>query len=568
VRTPHTPLALFAAVVAFLLPVVFSPSVYGTFWSPAAAICLVVAAVGGVRLLRLTVHDRAARAAIAFVGAALVSALLAHNRTIAFFGLYQWGTGWLFVLSLAGAWAIGRSVPLTSRRLVEDALLAAVLLNASVALLELVFDLSSLHLGKYGGRAPGLVGNPVHLGGLCAAGFALLAPRLESGSVRWGFGVIAVAAATQASGSRAGGALLVLATLVAVARLPRRRWWLAAFVFVGVVGGAGLASIGGGVAVTQRVQDASGGGGYSARLATWRAAITSIGERPLLGVGPGSFRDAVATRRSTVIARSEGPERMFVDAHNLAVEYAATTGLVGLALLAIWLAFALRGASGSLLWFGLIVLANHAAQPQAVRTTPVALLAVGVAAATTSARGLRPARVERAAFVIAGVLAVAAAGTLLVGDFHLEQGNLDFIHSQAAAANRLLPAWPEPATLQGRIYLFDERITRRPSATRDAIAWFREAAERDERNPMSWTALGGVLLGDGRTTEARAAYAKALRANPVSVVAMNGIASAWRLSGHTDRACEWYGRSLAVVEQRAVERQRATVCPDAARGQA
>jgi hypothetical protein len=554
--------------VAFLLPVVFSPSVYGTFWTPAAAICLVVAAVGGIRLLRLTVYDRAARAAAAFVAVALLSALLAHNRTISFFGLYQWGTGWLFVVALAGAWAVGRSIPTNSRRLVENALLAAVLINAGVALLELAFDLSSLRLGKYGGRAPGLLGNPVHLGGLCAAGFALLAPRLERGSMRWGIAVAAVAAATQASGSRAGGALLVLATAAAVVRLRRRRWWAAAFVVLGLVGGAQLASIGGGVAVTQRVQEASGGGGYSARLATWRAAIGNVGDRPLLGVGPGVFRDAVARRRTRVIARSEGSERMFVDAHNVLIEYAATTGLLGLALLAVWLTFAFRSASGPLLWFAAILLANHLVQPQAVRTTPIAFLALGAAVASNSARDLVRLRVELFTRAVASAVAFAAALSLLIGDFHLEQGSLDFVHSQANAADRFLPDWPEPLTLEGRIFLFDEHVTKQPSATNNAIAAFRAAALRDVGNPSSWNALGTVLFSDSRPQAARRAYQRALHANPVSVVALNGVAQTFATEGDTTAACLWYRRSLAVQPDQSAARSRVRQCPDAQRGQA
>jgi asparagine N-glycosylation enzyme membrane subunit Stt3 len=129
-------LALFAAAVAFLLPVVFSPSVAATFWTPAAAICLVVAAVGLPRLTAIGRVDRAAVAAASvFLTTSLVSALVSHNPLIGMLGLYYWGTGWLFIAALVGAWAIGRSLDERARDLVATAIIAAALVNSVVALL-------------------------------------------------------------------------------------------------------------------------------------------------------------------------------------------------------------------------------------------------------------------------------------------------------------------------------------------------------------------------------------------------------------------------------------------------
>lgn len=534
-------------MVAFLLPVAFSPSVQATFWTPAAALCVVVAGVGGVRLLRLAAdRDRAAVAAASFVAVALVSALLADNRTLSAFGLYGWGTGWLFVLALAGAWAIGRTISLDSRTLLESALIAAVLVNAAFAVLEMAFDLTMFHLGKTGGRAPGLLGNPVHLGGLCAAGLVLVADRFDRRSHRWGAALTLAVVGAHLSGSRAAVALVVVATAWLAWRRPRSRWWLVGLVALGFLIGSLVISAGGGASVTQRVQTASASGGFgpsSPRALTWRAAIGAMGERPLLGTGPGLFRDAVADRRTVALAQREGSERMFVDAHNVVVEYATTTGLIGLAAAALWFALSVRGASGPLLGFALVLLGNHLVQPQAVRTTPVMLLALG---ASLPALVPRPARIERVAFAVVGLVSLFAAGRLLVGDFHLEQGRLDFVHYHARAALDLLPRWAEPAVLEARIYLFDERVNRRPEDTEAALHWLRIAAERDRGNPTTWAVLGENLLANGLDVEGRAALHQALDANPTSVRVMNDLGIAAQLAGDDAEARRWFRRSLVV----------------------
>jgi O-antigen ligase len=544
---PLPPLARFAGAVAFLLPVVFSPSVQATFWTPAAALCLVVAAVGLPRLVRHAARDRTADAAAAFVAVALASALLADNRTLSFFGLYGWGTGFLFVACLGGAWAVGRSLSEAGVTLVERAVVAAVLVNAVVAVLEMALDLSALHLGKVADRAPGLLGNPVHLGGLAGASIVLVAPRVADRPRRWFAAPLLVAAAVQVSGSRAGLGILVLGT--AIASLPLRgriRVLLAGLVVAGLLGGAALADVGGGTSVTNRVQGVAGSSGVTARAETWEAAARSMPDHPVVGIGPGLFRDAVAPRRTLELARAEGSERLFVDAHNIVVEYATTTGVVGLLAFAVWLVLAVRGARGPLLWFALLLLVNHLVAPQAVRTTPVLLLALGAAAVPRDGRWTASTRALSVATAATSIVAVIAAGTFLIGDFHLEQGRLDFVHSHARSALDLLPRWAEPALLEGRIYLFDERVRRRPEDAAAALRWLREAAGRDLGNPATWAVLGENLLAQGHQAEGRRALLQALVANPTSVRAMNDLGIAAMGRGDDDEARAWFRRSLRI----------------------
>jgi hypothetical protein len=543
--------------VAFLLPVVFSPSVQATFWTPAAAICLVVAGVGAPRLVRLARHDVAARAACAFVAVAFVSALLASNRTLSFFGLYVWGTGWLFVLCLAAAWAIGRSVPHRGVELIERALVAAAIINAVVATLEMSFDLTSFQLGKIDGRAIGLLGNPIHLGGFVGAAIVLLSSRFERRPMCWAVTPLLLGAAVQVSGSRAGLAIIALGTLFSAFRLRGRLGVVfVVLVVAGLVGGDVLADVGGGTSVSSRVQTSDAGGGFRSRTTTWKAALAAVPDHAIAGIGPGLFRDATAPRRTVTMARAENPNALLVDAHNLFVEYVTTTGLLGLAALLAWLIFAARDCRGPLWWFTLLLLVNHLVEPQNVRTTPVLFLCFGAAGVVEGRRSLPYLRAEVRAIATTTMVAVVAGASLLVGDFHLNQARLDFVHREVQSALRLLPRWSDPALLQGRIYLFDQRITRRPEDGAAALHWFRIAAERDRGNPLAWNTLGDNLLASGRPGDAHAAFIGALNANPTSTHALTGLAHVALSRGDDAAARQWFERSLVMdPTQRAVRRE-------------
>jgi tetratricopeptide (TPR) repeat protein len=157
---------------------------------------------------------------------------------------------------------------------------------------------------------------------------------------------------------------------------------------------------------------------------------------------------------------------------------------------------------------------------------------------------------------VSSALALVAAIVLLVGDFHLEQGRLDFVHSHARAALRMLPHWAEPALLEGRIYLFEERVHRRPEDAAAALDWLRIAAERDRGNPTTWAVLGENLLAQGHRTEGVAALRQSLRANPTSVRALNDLGIEASIVGDTGEAARWFRRSLDLDgNQRSIRRR-------------
>lgn len=544
----RSPLGPVAAGLAFLLLVAFSPSVYGIFWSPAAALGPLLAALGlpvAAGLARTGPVAVPVRWALAFTAVAAASAAVAGNRTVAVFGLYNWGTGFIFVASLAGAYALGAALDAPGRRHLERALVAGVLVNAAVAVPEMLSDLSVFSLGLFDGRSPGLLGNPVFLGGLVAAGPALLAPRFGRRPAAWAPAVALVGAAAQLSGSRLVIPILAGTTLAGARPLGRRRG--ATFVLALLVGfglGAAITAVGGGTSVAARVSEArSAGSGIVPRVEAWRAGLRAVGDRPLLGAGPGRFRAATSQYRTARQVRAEGPDRYFADAHNWLVEYAVTTGLVGLGALAAWVWTAGRRARGPLAAFAAGLGALQLVQPQSVRLTPVALLALGAAGpAVPVAWGW-----ARRCTAGVGVAAALAWGALLLaGDHYQLRAYLDFHVADAETADRLLPAWPRPAILASRIHTFVGKTERRPEEIEAAIRWRRVALARDPTDPVLWNDLADILAVEGRLGEARTAYLHALRWDPVSVRAMNGLARLSAESGRPAEAARWWRRSLAV----------------------
>ena len=179
------------------------------FWSARAAVFLAIAGVGTPRLVMLLRTDArpAAIAGLVFIGWAAISTDLSTDRGMALLGRYGQGTGLLFIIAIVAAWALGCSLPASGRHLVEQAVLAGAVVNAAVAVLQTVFDLSSLHLQDFGRRAAGLLGNAVHLGAIAAAALALVAPRLLGRGrlgVAWAAAGVLLATAVQLSGSRSG----------------------------------------------------------------------------------------------------------------------------------------------------------------------------------------------------------------------------------------------------------------------------------------------------------------------------------------------------------------------------
>ncbi len=570
-------LTLFACAIAFLLPVAFSPSVHAVFWAPKAALIPLVAAVGLPRLFLLArspSHARApARAALVFVGVAGISTLFADNHTTAVFGLYNWGTGLIFVMALAGSWAIGVSLDENGRKDVTKALLAGVLVNVVFALLEMVGDLSSFELARYDGRSIGLMGNPVHLGAIAAAGLALVLPWRGRRLWPWLGLTAGIAAAVEVSGSRAALLALVVVIVGAISRQRlgqgnsakgkdrahplgwKRSSAIAICALLGLGIGSALTRWGGGVSVSQRVTEANGGGGLTPRLSMWWATRHAVANHPLVGSGPGTYREATSRYRTVSVARAFGPDNYFTDAHNLVVEYATTTGLLGLGAFLAWLTWAWRRTTGPLRLFAAALIIVGLVEPQWPGTTPLALLALGMALpaddpdTTALEDGRQPLsspltfRLFTACLVLMSSL---AGGVFLLGEFHLEQASLDFSRIHADRSLALLPRWSRPAAIRGRIETFEGRAEQDSAKLAEARRWQKETIRRDPSDPYSWLVLADAAAGYGRPEEAERAYRHVLTINPMSTRACNGLADIAYAAGRPGVAAGWLRRSLAI----------------------
>ncbi len=195
----------------FLLTVVDLPTIDSSPWAPEAAVALVVGVAGipvlaaralgrGVGL-RFATETRAARLAVCFDLAGALSTVLSPTP-LAIFGTDSRGTGLIFIVIIAGWWALGTGMGARGRRLLENALIASAIANATLAILQQLFGLSSIGLAGSSGQPDGFLGNPVFLGELLTASLALLAPRFKAEPLRWWLPVGVVAIGLGVDGER------------------------------------------------------------------------------------------------------------------------------------------------------------------------------------------------------------------------------------------------------------------------------------------------------------------------------------------------------------------------------
>ncbi|MEA3020518.1 MAG: O-Antigen ligase [Actinomycetota bacterium] len=544
----RNPWTLLAAATAFLLPVAYSPSVFATFWSPKAAVLLVA---GGFGLARLPVLLRSPLrrptiAALAFLAVATLSTLVSPDRTAALVGLYNWGTGLVFVACLVGVWALGASVG-DDTRLVRHALLAGIGASCAIAVLQAMVDLGLPAL-EANGRTTGLAGNPVHLGAVAAAGVALCAAGSGWGSLA---AVLGFTAAAQLSGTRLAIAVILVAVVVIGLRGGMRR--LVPLVVVAAVGlGVGSALAGSaGVQTatsrsTERAFDAASGGGVRVRLEVWAYARHAVLDRPLLGSGPGRFRAATSADRTLPVVRAEGSQSIYADGHNLVVEYAVTTGIIGVLALLWWVVGALRLARGPLAAAALVLLAISLGQPQSVGTTPLLFLAAGAGASRLVERRASSPRPG----LLLGLVGSIAALALLVGDASLLRLHDDFDLRDGRRADALLHAWPKPASLLADAHTFEAIREPDPSARavdeRVARDWARTAVARDRADPSLWLNLAEDERVAGLLDDATTHYREALRRDHYSVGALVGLGRVAVARHDNGAAVAWFSRAVAI----------------------
>jgi O-antigen ligase len=608
-RSPRAPgalsprMGLAVAIGALVLVIANLPKLSTSDFMPqfsvllvlgAAGLCLlVVRAMGRAAGERTATETWAARFAIAFVVASLISALVSVVPGFAIVGQYQHGTGWLFILSLAGCWALGTGLSGTQRDRLEFFLIAGAIVNAGIAVLQQFIGLSSVGIPEYANQPDGLLGNPVFLGALMAAALVLIAPRFFAQPRTWWWAVVIVAFALGICAERFPAilAFLVVAWFMVGAWRhraeapapppPFRTWWqpsvvFAGGVFVAVLVGSLLARAVGGVGVVSHTASSTGTETYGQRFDVWSAAVHALADKPVFGWGPGQFQAATASRLSLQYVHQFGLN-VFPDAHDIFVEFTTTTGLLGLVCFVGWLVFALWHRTGYLFGFALVILASELVEPLNPAITGVAFLALGGAAlnlrtagqrdgADSSATGTErekqdasegrrplPTWLRTATFVVT-LVAVVPAGMLLIGDLVLQQsyyqsddGNQAEAASTAKVADTFLfDAWPEPATLEARAdFALGSHGDRAllPSAIQLAVA----AAERDPTDSVLWATAAEDQAASIHLSQAYQSALKSqqnLRYDP-QILNLLGEVAADQHKNAT--AISWFDQSLKVV---------------------
>ena len=541
-----TPAGLAAAVLSALLLIGFSPALETSVWAPKAAAALVLAGIGVPMLARE--RSRAALAASLFLAVATVSTLLSDNPGMALVGLWNWGTGLLLVAAAVGAWALGRSFTPADRRLLEHVLIAGGLVLAAITLIQVRTNLSAYGILEKFGQPTALMGNPVYLAGalLLPAAIAIWRSRLSYWAVPM-VGVFAIVITL----SRTRAAIL-LVFLLALVQL-RRNWRSTLAIGAVVVGwSAGVWLIAApseqsgpnldvAAVVTTTNQTYTAREGPGPRVASWLLAIEAVAERPVVGAGPGRYMAATAPHRTLDFAR-QNPNEYFADAHNFIVEYAVTTGVLGLVALLAWIALASVGASGALalaaLAGGLIQLV-HA---QNVAVTPLVMLCLGAAGRRPApSRPLISRRAQALVTAMGGGAALLVAGQFLAGQVALRQAYLDLDPTAAKAAYRLLPFWPEPAYRRA-IATADDVIGTESEDWSEVRRYMTEAARRDESDPRQWVRLGDFERSRKDAPAAEAAYRRALAIDPWSSQALRGLVDVALAQGDTAGAAIWERR--------------------------
>ena len=580
-------LGVFAAVGAAVLCLAFSPKVNSVTFTPKFAVVLLFAAVGIVPLARL-VRSRSqlrwpARAAVAFLAVTLVSALVSPSPNIGFFGLYLWGTGFLFWLGAAGAFAIGASLGPKDRRWLLAGLLVGSVGSALVAIFQIVKNLPTPGLNLYdGSQADGFLGNPIYLEALLLGGLALVLGRACRSPLRWGVVVLVFAVGLEFTFERFALVILALLVLHALYTYGARRGGTFALL---IAVGYGIAYLGGGSDLGSRVTSGTGETTFGLRLRAWLEGAHYVLHHPLLGAGPGQTRTAMDSTATLSFFQHVLVGRVLTDSHDVFVEVAVTTGLLGLGCFLIWLFRAARMAARcSFFGFAVAMVAVELVEPINIAVLPLAFLALGAATAVRSrpegvpddtSRQLAdqqtvqiysPQSHDRGVAVYARittigalVLALFLGVTMVTGDAYMFRGTnfgpgQPFNLAAAKDANRLLPYWPNPALELAQIEAFGSlnRASTAPADLAEARRWTAVAVSRDSDNPQLWTLLAAADVDIKAYGLASADYYHALSCDKWFTQALQGLGQLAGIAHNWNEAAHFYRLALTTAVNDAV----------------
>lgn len=493
-------------------------------------------------------------ALLALAIAATVTSPFGPSETLV--GPYGEGGGLLVVVLSVGLFCLPFALTSEDRMRPgwEHTLGIVLAVHAVVAIWQAIgTDAYELFLDTDFDRVRGLAGNPVFLGSLMAGGCAFFATKLLRDRLA-SAGFVVCAAALTLSGSRPGLAAAIIGSALASwpamkpesVRRALARVAIVQLILIGVVVSVSmLNSFRGQGAVVQRLAGESklDAGSARARFENGLIAIRTLGDRPILGSGPGTFRLATMPNRTLALARSEGPDEYYGDAHSLPLEWAVTLGIPAGILSLIWVAGALRAGRrlGDPVFAAAVALVlAQMAQPLRLGVTVPTFLLLGLAAA----RRRGPPADDRGP-----LLAVAALPTLVLvthaarvlpadallypalhtGDRVAARQALDIapfmLHTSIAAINVELAY----ARSKDGMKLF-------PDAIPKAYLYAGVAQDRFPEEPVTYQAEALIAQQEGNWQRALDAWGNLLDRNKFSVRAHVGRARAFIQLGQFDEA--------------------------------
>lgn len=607
------------AVGVFLLTVAFVPGLSVGPWTAEVAVALVLGMAGVPLLVHRAlgggdgpVTQRwAARALLAWIAVGLASALHSARPALSLMGWEGVSEGWWLMVVAGGCWALGSRLRAPGRSLVASALVAGGVVNGLVGFGQVVGGLSGFGLPPAAGlQALGLQANPVFLGAVGAAGAAVVASRFRSDGRQRALLVATLAATVGVSSER----LSMLVVLAIVAWVPvaswldgrgllialRRSWsaggaagehapglrssvQFAGAAAAGLVVGILMPLVKGRLEVGAKLAT-SAEGTFGDRLHAWLAGLHALMAAPLLGAGPGSFQAATERYFPLWFVRTH-PNQFFSDGHNLFVEYAVTTGLLGLASLVTWLVLAAGRPAGAWLAVAAVLGMVAMAEPLNPVTTPLLFLAVGGAAGAGRARGGVPSRVAEfnrtrrllaVGTVVSLVAGVGAASGLVVGTWALSAANSTRQLSNEAAAraharlaDELLGPWPQPTEELADIALLSSAAPGagpRRSPLAQAARLEEEAAQKNPADPVTWADAAVLRLQLGQLGRAARDARASVADEPWEVPALQVLGTVAMQQGHQAQGRRWFQKVVLVRPRPTLQQLLDGVCNGAPGG--
>lgn len=518
-------------------------------------------------------------ALLALAIAAAVTSPFGPSETLV--GPYGEGGGLLVVVLSVGLFCLPFALTTEDRMLPAWEITFGVVLavHGVVAIWQAVWtDAYEAFLGVEFNRVRGLAGNPVFLGSLMAGGCAFFATKLLRDRLA-SAGFIICAAALALSGSRPGLAAAIIGSALAAwtpreragsetsARHALARVALVQLILIGVVVGVSmLNSFRGQESVAQRLAGESPleSGSVRARFENGLIALRTLADRPILGSGPGAYRLATMPNRTLALARSEGPDEYFGDAHSLPLEWAVTLGVPAGILSLIWIASALRTGRrlGDPMFAAAVALVlAQMAQPLRLGITAPTFLLLGLAAA----RRRGPPANDRGPLLVVAALPtlvlvshaarVLPADVLLypaihTGDRVAARQALDFapfmLHTSIVAINVELAY----ARSKDGMKLF-------PDAIPKAYLYAGVAQDRFPEEPVTYQAEALIAQQESNWQRALDAWGNLLDRNKFSVRAHVGRARAFIQLGQFDEARQELAAARKVRDNASVRKTTA-----------